>query len=357
MDVIPDPAGSRVSPSPALISARGLRKSFSAPGQHVGRAAAKIRAVDNVSFELLQQETLGIVGESGSGKSTLARLILSLIELDDGEVAYNGVTIDHANRLQTRSLHREMQIVFQDSYASLNPRLPVGGSVEFGPLASGISKPVARQRSLEMLDAVGLQPERFAQRYPHELSGGQRQRVNIARALAMQPKGVILDEPVSALDKSVEAQILNLLSDLKSRLKLTFLLITHDLDVIRYISDRVMVMYLGKIVEIGPTQSVCDAPFHPYTQALLAAVPSLDPDARLLRPPLEGDPPSPIDPPSGCRFRTRCPYAEEVCATTEPLLAQAPAEGRAAACHMTIANSGHSRARTVTTMPIEWNRI
>lgn len=343
----------RISGMPALISVRGLRKYFAAPGRLVKRSRAKIRAVDNVSFNLYQGETLAIVGESGSGKSTLARLMLYLLETDEGEVSYDGVTIDPSARDQLRSLRREVQIVFQDSYASLNPRLPIVSSVAFGPLVTGASKRSARERSLDMLDAVGLKPERFAARYPHELSGGQRQRVNIARALAMRPRAVILDEPVSALDKSVEAQVLNLLADLKARLKLTYLLITHDLDVVRYVSDRVVVMYLGKIVEIGPTEVVCRSPRHPYTEALLSAIPSLDPDVRLMRSPLEGDPPSPIDPPSGCRFRTRCPYVEGVCAAVEPHLHLASSNGSAAACHMAIPGSGHSRARMVSDVAVD----
>jgi peptide/nickel transport system ATP-binding protein len=237
-----------------------------------------------------------------------------------------------------------MQMVFQDSYASLNPRLTVEESIAFGPKVHGMTDAASRALARELLGKVGLRPETFANRYPHEISGGQRQRVNIARALALSPRLVILDEAVSALDKSVEAQVLNLLVDLKREFGLTYLFISHDLNVVRYISDRVLVMYLGEVVELGPVDRVWDAPAHPYTRALLAAMPSSDPDNRTQTPPISGDPPNPIDPPSGCRFHTRCPFAEPVCAKATPKLRALDGMGHQAACYMAIAGSGHSLA-------------
>jgi peptide/nickel transport system ATP-binding protein len=246
--------------------------------------------------------------------------------------------------LSLRELRRGMQMVFQDSYASLNPRLTIEESIAFGPKVHGMADGTARALARELLGKVGLRPENFANRYPHEISGGQRQRVNIARALALSPRLVILDEAVSALDKSVEAQVLNLLADLKREFGLTYLFISHDLNVVRYISDRVLVMYLGEVVELGPVDKVWDAPAHPYTKALLAAMPSSDPDNRTETPPISGDPPNPIDPPPGCRFHTRCPFAEPLCANATPKLSDVDTMGHQAACYMAIPGSGHSRA-------------
>jgi peptide/nickel transport system ATP-binding protein len=237
-----------------------------------------------------------------------------------------------------------MQMVFQDSYASLNPRLTIEDSIAFGPKVHGMDDTAARTLARELLGKVGLRPEIYANRYPHEISGGQRQRVNIARALALSPRLVILDEAVSALDKSVEAQVLNLLVDLKREFGLTYLFISHDLNVVRYISDRVLVMYLGEVVELGPVDRVWDAPAHPYTRALLAAMPSSDPDNRTETPPISGDPPNPIDPPPGCRFHTRCPFAEPLCALATPKLTDLDRMGHQAACYMAIPGSGHSLA-------------
>ena len=237
-------------------------------------------------------------------------------------------------------------MVFQDSYASLNPRLPVEDSIAFAPKVHGLGEREANARARELLSAVGLAPAQFARRYPHELSGGQRQRVNIARALALQPRLVILDEPVSALDKSVEAQVLNLLVDLKARFNLTFVFISHDLNVVQFISDRVLVMYLGEVVEIGPVDSIYDRPAHPYTRALLDSRPSMDPSRRRTVPPLVGDPPNPVNPPSGCRFRTRCGFAEDVCAAKKPIAADLGG-GHLAACHMASPGSGHNKAGAI----------
>jgi peptide/nickel transport system ATP-binding protein len=236
-------------------------------------------------------------------------------------------------------------MVFQDSHSSLNPRMPVRDSVAFGPFVQGKAKHDARDIAGDMLSKVGLDPGLFGPRYPHELSGGQKQRVNIARALAIGPRMVILDEPVSALDKSVEAQVLNLLRALKRQFNLTYVFISHDLGVVRYISDRVLVMYLGRVVELGPVDRIFERPQHPYTRALLASRPSMDPERRIEEPPIAGDPPNPIDPPSGCRFHTRCPFAEPVCANTDPPLpAWSGADSHVAACHMLDPASGHSRA-------------
>ncbi|HEX8417158.1 MAG TPA: ABC transporter ATP-binding protein, partial [Methylobacterium sp.] len=236
-----------------------------------------------------------------------------------------------------------MQMVFQDSYASLNPRMTIEDSIAFGPVVHGVRDAQARVLARDLLDRVGLAPRTFAGRYPHEISGGQRQRINIARALALGPSLVILDEAVSALDKSVEAQVLNLLVDLKAEFGLTYLFISHDLNVMRFISDRILVMYLGEVVEIGPVESLWQAPRHPYTAALIAAMPTLDPDRRTLSAPIAGDPPSPIDPPSGCRFHTRCAFAEGICARVHPTLSTVGPDHRAA-CLMAIPGSGHSKA-------------
>jgi peptide/nickel transport system ATP-binding protein len=329
--------------SAPLLAVENLTKHFAVKGGLLNRSNAVVQAVDDVSFLVRRGETLGIVGESGCGKSTTARLLMHLIARDSGRIRFAGRLVGAAHGLSHRDLHRQMQMVFQDSYASLNPRLPVAMSIAFGPFVHGLAKSAALRRARQLLEAVGLDPLLFANRYPHELSGGQRQRINIARALALEPRIVILDEAVSALDKSVEAQVLNLLADLKAHFDLTYIFISHDLNVVRYISDRVMVMYLGKVVEIGPVNQIYLHPQHPYTQALLTAMPSMDPRRRTLRAPLSGDPPNPISPPSGCRFRTRCPFAERVCESSPPQLL-ARENSAAVACHMRFPGSGHSRA-------------
>src|ERR1700751_131658 len=294
-----------------LLRGNGLTKHFPVRGGPFS-ARKTVRAVDDVTFSIHKGETVGIVGESGCGKSTTARLLMHLMSRDAGEISYDGMQVGPG--LSLRELRRAMQMVFQDSYASLNPRLTVEESIAFGPKVHGMADAAARTLARDLLGKVGLRPETFANRYPHEISGGQRQRVNIARALALSPRLVILDEAVSALDKSVEAQVLNLLADLKREFTLTYLFISHDLNVVRNISDRVLVMYLGEVVELGPVEQGWAAPGHPYTRALLAAMPSSDPDRRTETPPISGDPPNPIDPPSGCRFHTRCPFAEPICA-------------------------------------------
>ena len=303
-----------------LLETRGLRKYFPLRGGVLQRTYAWVRAVDGVSFDVYPTETLGIVGESGCGKSTLARLILRLIEPDAGTVRFAGEDVRGASAERMKRLRRDMQLVFQDPYASLNPRLTIEDAVAFSLLVHGRSRAEARERARGLLARVGLDPRLYGRRYPHELSGGQRQRVNIARALVLDPRLLVLDEPVSALDKSVQAQVLNLLADLKAERALTYVFISHDLNVIEYVSDRVVVMYLGEIVETATVDALAQAPKHPYTQALFASAPSLDPDHRLERPPLSGDPPNAIDPPSGCRFRTRCAFAMPRCAEAMPAL-------------------------------------
>ena len=331
-------------PAP-LLSARNLRKHFPLRGGVMHRVQAIVQAVDDVSFQVREGETLGIVGESGCGKSTTARLLMRLVAPDAGDVAFAGVPVGTPGGLGLRDLRRQMQMVFQDSYASLNPRLPVAMSIAYGPFTHGMPRARALERAATLLEAVGLRPELFANRYPHELSGGQRQRINIARALALEPRLLILDEAVSALDRSIGAQVLNLLIDLKRRFTLTYVFISHDLNVVQFVSDRVMVMYLGKIVEIGPVDLVYGDPRHPYTRALLSAMPTMDPDRRIAQAPLAGDPPNPINPPSGCRFRTRCAFAEDVCARQEPPLVPMPdAPAHDDAYHMLASGTGHSRA-------------
>jgi peptide/nickel transport system ATP-binding protein len=336
--VMPAPGESTARP---LLSVRGLLKHF--PVRN--RGGAVVRAVDGVDFEVLAGETLGVVGESGCGKSTTARLLMSLIEPGAGEVVFDGRVVGSRD-LPLREFRRQVQMVFQDSYSSLNPRLPVEQSIAFGPQVHGLPARQALERARDLLARVGLEPSRFAARYPHELSGGQRQRVNIARALALEPRLVILDEAVSALDKSVEAQVLNLLLDLKQAFGLTYLFISHDLHVVRFLCDRVMVMYLGRVAEIGAARRLYEAPLHPYTRALLSSMPSMDPDRRTERPPLSGDPPNPIDPPPGCRFHTRCEQAREVCRGSAPTLAQA-GEHHRVACLMHETASGWGRSPSI----------
>ncbi len=328
-----------------LLSVQNLRKYFPLKAERLGGPRPLVQAVDGVSFTLAEGETLGIVGESGCGKSTTARCLMSLIRPDEGEVRLGDRPLGGPGGMTLRELRRRMQMVFQDSYASLNPRLSVADSIAFGPRAHGMAKAPALAKARELLSLVGLDPAQFGPRYPHEISGGQRQRANVARALALDPQLLILDEAVSALDKSIEAQVLNLLMDLKHNLHLTYLFISHDLNVVQYVSDRVLVMYLGKVVELGGVEEIYHRPRHPYTQALLASRPSMNPDIRIERSPLAGDPPNPISPPSGCRFRTRCPFAEPVCAANEPALSGvAGADAHLVACHLYSAQSGHSRA-------------
>ena len=311
----------RGGPAQPLLTVEGLRKYFPVRGGLLNRQVATVHAVEDVSFSVRKGETLGIVGESGCGKSTTARLLMRLMEPDQGQIIFDGDAVGAPGGITVSDMRRQMQMVFQDSYSSLNPRMTAAESIAYAPRMHGVSAREARERALSLLAQVGLNPRVHASRYPHELSGGQRQRVNIARALALEPRLVILDEAVAALDKSVEAQVLNLLGELKARLNLTYLFISHDLNVVQYISDRVMVMYLGRVVETGPVESIYARPRHPYTRALFASKPTLDPDRRTTEMPLTGDPPNPINPPSGCRFRTRCAFASALCAEQTPDLA------------------------------------
>ena len=324
-----------------LLSVRDLKKHFPIKGGILGRSQAVVQAVDGVSFDVRAGETLGIVGESGCGKSTTAKLLIGLVDRDEGDIDLDGKSL--GRDISLRALRRDIQMVFQDSYASLNPRMTILDSIAFGARVQGLDDPEGRARRL--MTRVGLDPDRFAGRYPHELSGGQRQRINIARALVMSPKVVVLDEAVSALDKSVEAQVLNLLSDLRAEFGLTYIFISHDLNVVRYISDRILVMYLGEVVELAPVDLIWGDQAHPYTRSLFSAMPSMDPDNRTQKPPLTGDPPNPIDPPPGCRFHTRCAFAADVCKTRHPVLApRAQGSAHWVACHLHDPASGHPRA-------------
>ena len=297
-----------------LIEVRNLKKYF-------GTGAHPVRAVDDVSFAIRQGETLGLVGESGSGKSTIGRTLLRLVERTDGEVLYRGNDVGKLSGGEMRKLRSKLQIIFQDPYASLNPKMRISAILGEALATHGLHKGAAARdkRIAELLETVGLRAE-HASRFPHEFSGGQRQRIGVARALAVEPEFIVADEPLSALDVSIQAQVINLLADLRERLSLTMLFISHDLDVVEYLCDRVVVLYLGKVMEVATTAELFERPLHPYTQALLAASPKPDPLQPSEHVALKGDIPSPIAPPSGCVFRTRCPHAIDACAQTVPPL-------------------------------------
>src|SRR6266571_4645682 len=305
-----------------LIEVHNLKKYFPTGAGLFGVGGDAVKAVDGVSFAIRRGETFGLVGESGCGKSTTGRCILRLIEPTSGEVTFDGKDLIGLGARELRVLRREMQIIFQDPYSSLNPRMTVGQIIEEPLIIHGVEdRRSRRKRVLELLELVGLEGE-HAGRYPHEFSGGQRQRIGIARALAPAPKFIVCDEPVSALDVSVQAQVVNLLQDLQEQLGLTYLFIAHDLAVVEHISTRVGIMYLGKLVEVASSREIFHNALHPYTRALLSAIPIPDPDIRRERLPLTGDIPTAIEPPSGCRFRTRCPIAEPRCAEIEPRLVE-----------------------------------
>ncbi|MEP7138757.1 MAG: dipeptide ABC transporter ATP-binding protein [Caldimonas sp.] len=317
-----------------LLQVRDLVKRFPITGGWLGREVDSVHAVSGVSFDIEAGETLGVVGESGCGKSTTGRCILRLIEPTSGEVRFAGRDVTHAGKEELRALARDMQIIFQDPYASLNPRMTVGAIVGEALTIHKLTKGRAEfeARIVELLRTVGLSPDHM-RRYPHEFSGGQRQRIGIARALAVSPKLIVCDEAVSALDVSIQAQVINLLEDLQQQLGLTYIFIAHDLSVVEHISNRVAVMYLGRIVEIAPAKKLYTQPLHPYTEALLAAVPVPDPSVKRKRIPIHGDVPSPIRPPTGCHFHTRCPIAQfPRCSAEQPELKQSD-DGHWVACH------------------------
>ncbi|WNC16438.1 dipeptide ABC transporter ATP-binding protein [Brevibacillus brevis] len=316
-----------------LLQVSNLKQHFPIKGGILGRTVNHVKAVDDISFTIYEGETLSIVGESGCGKSTTGRAILRLDEPTAGSVLFEGKDLLALSKSQMRGMRKDLQVIFQDPFASLNPRQSVAQILgEALAIQNVVPASRRRERIIELLGYVGLRPDQI-DRFPHEFSGGQRQRIGIARALAMQPKLIICDEAVSALDVSIQAQVLNLLKSLQRQFKLTYLFISHDLGVVRHISDRIMVMYLGKIVEIADKKSLFDSPQHPYTQALLSAIPVPDVNRKQERIILRGDVPSPINPPQGCRFHTRCPYAVERCKTEAPALTSLH-ESHQVACHL-----------------------
>ena len=319
-----------------LIRVQNLTKHFPITrGLIVQKQVGAVQAVDNISFDIFKGETLGLVGESGCGKSTTGRTLLQLHEPTAGQVFYKDTELTGASNAVMREMRRNIQIIFQDPYASLNPRMTVGSIVAEPLEIHNVGTSAERQQRVkEFLELVSLNPH-FINRYPHEFSGGQRQRIGVARALALQPDFIVCDEPISALDVSIQAQVVNLLEELQEEFGLTYLFIAHDLSMVRHISDRVAVMYLGKIVELAPRDELYENPLHPYTQALLSAVPIPDPvlEKKRTRVILEGDVPSPVNPPSGCRFHTRCPIAEEVCNQEAPVWREAK-DGHWVACHL-----------------------
>ncbi|NUQ64631.1 MAG: dipeptide ABC transporter ATP-binding protein [Pirellulales bacterium] len=314
-----------------LLNVVHLKKYFPVRKGLLSRVVAHVQAVDDISFQIRQGETLGLVGESGCGKTTAGRTIVRLLEPTGGRVEFDGKDVAAAQGAELRRLRRDMQIVFQDPFSSLNPRMTIKSIVEEGLMVHGLGSRNERlDKVRETLEQVGLDPS-YINRYPHEFSGGQRQRVSVARALALGPKFMVLDEPISALDVSIQSQIINLLVDLREKFGLTYLFISHDLSVVEYISDRVAVMYLGEIVEMARSESLYANPLHPYTQVLLSSIPTMDPARRRRRIVLQGDVPSPIHPPSGCRFHPRCPWAKEVCRQQAPKLLEI--DGHQFRCH------------------------
>jgi oligopeptide/dipeptide ABC transporter ATP-binding protein len=325
-----------MSDNTPLLEVKNLQKYFPVQGGFLGRTVGRVHAVDDVSFQVQRGKTLGLVGESGCGKSTLGRTLLRLTDPSGGEIRYEGKDIAKLSSSEMRALRKELQIIFQDPFASLNPRMSIREILSEPFEIHGLHKNPAerRERIVELLKEVGLNPE-AADRYPHEFSGGQRQRIGIARALALKPKLIVADEPVSALDVSIQSQILNLMMDLRDKYGLSYIFIAHDLAVIEHISDEIAVMYLGKIVEHTDSASLYARPLHPYTQALISSIPEPKVGAKKERKILQGDVPSPINPPAGCRFNTRCPFAKDVCRTSEPTLRNLGSEAKPhwVSCH------------------------
>lgn len=302
----------------SLLEIQNLRKFFSVRAGVLQTVVGHVKAVDGISFRIAEGETLGLVGESGCGKTTAGRTLLRLYEPSEGKILFDGKDVTHIHGRELRELRADMQIVFQDPYSSLNPRMTIRSIVEEGLVVHRMGTKAERlEKVRDTLRKVGLDPS-YINRYPHEFSGGQRQRISVARALALNPRFMVLDEPISALDVSIQSQIINLLNDLKEEFKLTYLFISHDLSAVKYISDRVAVMYLGEIVETATSDELYVNPRHPYTKALLSAIPSMDPETKKDRIVLEGDVPSPINPPTGCRFHPRCPLAMDICRSVSP---------------------------------------
>ena len=354
----PTPEGNLAMPASRrdeVLRVEHLKKYFPIATDFFGRPTAHLRAVDDISFSLDRGKTIGIVGESGCGKTTLGRTILKLYDITDGEVYFEGENITRLSKSAMKKYRTDMQLIFQDPYSSLSPRMTVGNIIgEAVRQHNIVPKDEIHDYVLDIMKKCGLRPQ-FYDRYPHEFSGGQRQRICIARALAVKPKLVICDEPVSALDVSIQAQIINLLKELQARMGLTYIFISHDLSVVKYITDRIMVMYLGNMMEMGDTAGIFRNPLHPYTQALFSAVPVPDPDVKMKRIILEGDIPSPANPPSGCKFHTRCSKCMGVCAAKAPRYVEAEA-GHFVACHLydtEIMDHGDEYDLTPYTPPVE----
>ncbi|MDG5787085.1 dipeptide ABC transporter ATP-binding protein [Evansella sp. AB-P1] len=330
--------------SKPLLEVQGLKKYFDITGGIFSRKTGDIKAVDDVSFSVFEGEVFGIVGESGCGKSTTGKVLLRLIEPTDGKIFFDGMEITKLSEEEMRKTRRDMQIIFQDPYASLNPRHKIGRILGEALKIHGIGSKIEQQKKVkDILEIVGL-PGEHASRYPHQFSGGQRQRIGIARALILNPKLIICDEPVSALDVSIQSQILNLMKDLQEKFKLTYIFIAHDLSVVKHISHRIGVMYLGRMVELSSTEDMFDNPLHPYTKSLLSAIPDPDPDFIQERILLEGDVPSPSNPPSGCAFHTRCPEAMDICKNVRPVL-QEITVNNFVACHLYEVEGDNNRNR------------
>jgi oligopeptide/dipeptide ABC transporter ATP-binding protein len=326
---VTDPAAP-LEPKPDLIEVKDLVKYFPVRGGVMQHVVAWVQAVDKISFNIRQGETLGLVGESGCGKTTVGRTMLRLIEPTSGSVLFDGVDVSKLKGTELKAMRRNMQIIFQDPYASLDPRTPIGESIAEGLKIHNIGTPRQRlEMVVEMLNRVGME-DYHARRFPHEFSGGQRQRIGIARALALRPKFIVADEPVSALDVSIQSQVLNLLKELQHEFNLTYLFIAHNLSVVEHISDRVAVMYLGKMVELTTREDLFRQPLHPYTQALMSAIPIPDPELKRERIILQGDVPSPLNPPTGCRFHPRCPVVMDQCSREEPIFHEASLDHKVA---------------------------